>query len=236
VPSVASTSPCGEVSLERPNSISCSRPEHPLRRLRKARLVMACGPCSDRYSSLPFGTRPTVRLKEMPLSNFCSRLVVTRIRQASNSQACGLHRFDLRDLLLPPRSRVNASAETEPSTTAPNSRLRHLRPRVAARLTACRPAAATFPALGLPKGLRSSRRQLASALSAENQSGEATANAPCRNSRSTRLPGPPKESQSSSPPRCANSTTSSSPGRLPSAGPTGSARRSRSERAPVGRH
>jgi hypothetical protein len=183
-------------------------------------------------SSLPFGTRLPAHLEKMPLSNFCSRLVVTRIRQVSNSRARGLHRSDRRDLFPPLRSRVDASTETKPSTTAPNSRCRHLRPQVVTRLTARRPATATFPASGVPKGLRSSRRQLASALSAEHQLGAATANAPCRSLRSTRFPEPPRESQNPPPSRRVNGERSSSPGRLPSAGPIGSAPRSRSGRAP----
>jgi hypothetical protein len=118
------------------------------------------------------------------------------------------------------RPRANVNLGTDPSTMTPDSRCRHLRPRVMTRLTPRTSAVATFSASSLPKGTRFSQVRLVSALSAEHEFGEVTTDAPCRPLRFGWFPNHPQENQDSFRPSRANGWSFPNPERLPSAGPT----------------
>lgn len=89
----------------------------------------------------------------MPLADFCSRLLLSRepVRLQLPSARLAPHRSP-RPVSCP-RRRLRASGDPPPSTTTPDSRCRHLRPRVTPQLTLRRPAAAAFTApRGAPAG------------------------------------------------------------------------------------
>jgi hypothetical protein len=57
-----------------------------------------CWASLHQLSQVLLSARLLICLGKMPLTNFCSRLVVTRTRWIPNSQACDLRRLARRDL------------------------------------------------------------------------------------------------------------------------------------------
>lgn len=81
----------------------------------------------------------------MPLANFCSRLVVTSIRQMPNSQASGFRLSARRGPEFAAHRLVRNAARVQSPTTL-GSRCRLTQPCVATQLTLCSPAAVRFTA------------------------------------------------------------------------------------------
>jgi hypothetical protein len=87
--------------------------------------------------------------EKMPRADFCSRLLLSRAPASLQLSSVRLAPQ------CPPRPaschhrRLRASGDPRPSTTTPDSRCRHLRPRVTSQLTLRRPAAAAFT---VPRG------------------------------------------------------------------------------------
>jgi hypothetical protein len=78
-----------------------SQPGHPLSPPSQSPPRQGCWTLLRGLFQTSSSTGLLVHLEKMPLTNFCNRLVFMGIRRVPNSQACGSHRFDSRDLLNP---------------------------------------------------------------------------------------------------------------------------------------
>jgi hypothetical protein len=192
----------------------------PFHCLCEARLVRAVGLLSDGYFKLYLQPRLLASLEEDASYQLLQPTSCHEHPQGPQLPSLRLSPFRPSRPARHFRPRANANLDAKPSTTTPDSRCRHLRPRVTTRLTPRRPAVATFPASSLPKGAQFSQTQLVSALSAKHESGEMTPDAPCHNLRSDWLPSRPQGNQNSFRPSRANGWCFPSPGRLPPADPT----------------
>jgi len=220
MPSVGSTSPCGQVGCY---CSTCSIEQlttwTPLSLPSTIRFVRAL----DRFRQL-FRLSQQLDLllvhpEKMPLANLCSRLLLSRAPAGS------------------PTPKLAACAVAPAATClVPSAVLAHDCRHQAVHDDAGWPLPAS-PTLGgnavdaaptsgshvhlSPRGAQLPGRRPAPALSASHEPDEATTDAPCHTLGSTRLPSWRQESQDPLPSHLVTDASSPNPGRLPPAGPAG---------------
>jgi hypothetical protein len=218
MPSVGSTSPCGEVGCY---CSTCSIEQlttwTPFSLPLTTRFVKALDRLQRLFRLSQQLDLLLVHPKKMPLANLCSRLLLSRAPARSPTPklaACAVPPAATYFVPPPALARVcrHQAVHDDAGWPLPAS------PTLGGNAVDAASTSSSHVHLS-PRGAQLPERRPAPALSASHEPSEATTDAPCRNLGSFRLPGQLQESQNPFPSHLAKGASSPNPGRLPPAGP-----------------